>query len=275
MLGTIDCHTHIGLRAFLAEPIAPEKFKRPAFQDPLENTAEHLIARMDANGVEKAVVFGYPLKEIDRVRANAYVLAAHRRYPDRIIPFMLVGDDTEYWLERGACGFKQQDILYEPERFDLKRAYRIMAATGVPMLIHFRAGPGYSVPAQVIAILEDAPELKLIIAHMGRHTPNTGERVEEALCALQTVPNVLFETSTVRDPAVIAHAVEIVGPQRIVFGSDYPFNSHLNKDPLAEEIAVIERAGLPGRVKQAILRENILHFLDLHIPGPARERDMT
>lgn len=262
MPGIIDCHTHIGLRAFLAEPIPPEKLKRPAFQDPLENAVENLIARMDANGVEKAVAFGYPLKEIDRVRANAYVLAAHQRYPDRIIPFMLVGDDAEYWLERGARGFKQQDILYAPERFNLKHAYRVMAGAGVPMLIHFRAGPGYSVPAQVTAILEDVPELKLIVAHMGRHTPNTGERVEEALCALQTIPNVLFETSTVRAPAVIARAVEIVGPQHIVFGSDYPFNSHLDQDPLAEEIAIIEGAGLSDQVKQAILRENICRHLD-------------
>ncbi|MBN1967507.1 MAG: amidohydrolase [Anaerolineae bacterium] len=259
----IDSHTHIGLEAFLAEPIPAEKRSRPAFRDPMCQSIEDLIERMDTNGVRRAIAFGFPLKEIDRVRANAYVLTAYQTYPDRIIPFMLVGDDTDYWLTRGACGFKQQNILYAPERFNLMRAYHVMAEAGVPMLIHFRAGPGYSVPQQVRAILAEVPRLKLIVAHMGRHTPNTSHRVEEALCGLRDYPNVIFETSTVRDPAMIARAVEIIGPGRVVFGSDYPFNSYQDPDPLAEELAVIARTGLSEAVRRQILGENMRAFLGL------------
>lgn len=259
----LDSHTHIGLEAFLGEPVPAEKRTRPAFRDPMGNTIEQLINRMNANHVRQAIAFGYPLKEVDRVRANAYVLTAHQSYPERIIPFMLVGDDTDYWLTRGARGFKQQDILYESERFDLLRAYHTMAEAGAPMLIHFRAGPGYSVPEQVQAILRAVPTLKLIIAHMGRHTPNTSERVCEALHGLRDYPNVIFETSTVRDPAIIARAVEIVGPKRVVFGSDYPFNSYQDADPLAEELAVIERAGLDEPARRQILGENMRAVLGL------------
>ena len=141
MPAILDSHTHIGLESFLAEPIPEAKRSRPAFKDAMGNPVERLIARMDANGVQQAIAFGFPLKEIDRIQANDYVLAAQQTYPERIIPFMLVGDDTEYWLTRGAMGFKQQDILYESSRFDLLRAYHTMAEAGVPMLIHFRAGP--------------------------------------------------------------------------------------------------------------------------------------
>lgn len=259
-MAVIDSHTHIGLESFLAEPISEEKRKRPAFQDRMFNSIETLIDRMDANGVDAAVAFGFPLKEIDRIQANDYVLAAHRAYPKRIIPFALVGDDTEHWLKQGTLGFKQQNILYEPERFDVIRAYRVMADAGVPMLIHFRAGEGYSVPDQAKAILRQVPRLKLIVAHMGRNTPNTGARVEAAVMGLRDEPGVVFETSTVRDPAVIARVVEIAGMERVLFGSDYPFNSYQDADPLAEEIRVIERAGLSPEARAHVMELNIQHI---------------
>ncbi len=263
MPGIIDGHTHIGLKDFLTASIPAEKLKRPAFRDPMENTIENLIARMDANKVAMAVTFPYPLAEVDRLRANDYVLAAHAAYPDRIIPFALIGDDVETWLALGVRGFKQQDILYAPERFNLRRAYRLIAAAGVPVLIHFRAGEGYSVPQQAKAILRGAPGLKLIVAHMGRHTPNTAEKVEAALLGLRDEPSVLFETSTVRDPAIIARAVEIVGEDRVIFGSDYPFNSSIDADPLAEELRVIGQAGLPTAVREKVLGGNIRALLGM------------
>lgn len=263
MPSMLDSHTHIGLSDFLAEPIAPERLSRPALRDPLENRVEDLIARMDAHGIARAIAFGYPIKEIDRVRANEYVLDAARRYPGRIIPFMLVGDDVPEWLARGARGFKQQNILYAPERFDLPRAYRQIAEAGVPMLIHFRAGGELSVAEQARAILRGAPGLKLIVAHMGRHTPNTSDRVESALLGLADEPNVMFETSTVRDPAIIARAVEIVGPERVAFGSDNPFNSYLDADPLGVELGVIDDAGLAPDVRAAVLGGSMAAYLGL------------
>lgn len=254
----IDCHVHIGTEDLLARPIPPDKRARPAFRDRMHNTVENQLARMDENGVDRAVVFGFPLEEVDRVRANEYVLQAAQAYPQRLIPFMLVGDDTEHWLKRGARGFKQQNILYAPERFDLLRAYAAMAEAGAPMLIHFRAGPGWNVAEQARAILRRVPRLRLIIAHMGRHTPNTADGVEDALLGLRDDENVFFETSTVRTPAAVARAVEIVGGSRVIFGSDYPFNSYLDANPIGEELAVIERAGV---AKDSILSGSIRRWL--------------
>ncbi|MBI5649644.1 MAG: amidohydrolase [Chloroflexi bacterium] len=259
----IDAHTHIGLKAFIVKPISAEKLKRPAFRDPMENSIEHLIARMDANGVDRAVTFAYPLEEVDAVMANEYVLSAHRAYPARIIPFALIGDDVERWANAGACGFKEQDILQAPERFDLKRAYAQVAETGKPLLLHARSRTPNEVSDKIKGMLRDAPRLKVIVAHLGRHTPNTAQHVEENLRALRDEPNVYFETSTVRDPGMIARAVEIVGEERVIFGSDFPFNSHQDPDPLAVELDVIRRAHLTPRGAQKILGHNILRVLEL------------
>ena len=258
----IDSHVHIGLASALARPIPPEKLARPAFRDQMANSVENQLLRMDANGVDTAVVFGFPLEEVDRIAANDYVLEAARQYPSRLIPFMLVGDDTEYWLERGAKGFKQQNILYAPERFDLLRAYAVMAEAGVPMLIHFRAGPGFDVTTQATAILDRVPTLTLIVAHMGRHTPNSADQVDKAVHGLTRFPNVVFETSTVRDPAAVTRAVQVVGEDRVLFGSDYPFNSYQDADPLALEIDVIQQADISETARQKILSGNIVGIME-------------
>jgi predicted TIM-barrel fold metal-dependent hydrolase len=260
----VDAHTHLGLEAFIVRPIPNDKRRRPAFRDPMENRIENLIARMDANGVSRAVAFGYPLEEVDATLANSYVLEAQRAYPDRIYPFALVGDDVERWLQQGARGFKQHAILQHPERFDLARAYRTMADAGVPLVIHAWSRPGYpTVPDQVRAILRVAPTLKVIVAHMGRGAPNTSEGVAASLEGLRDEPNVFFETSTVRDPDALEYAVRIVGEDRVLFGSDFPFNSHLDADPLAVELTIVWRTTLSLRVKQKILGGNLLVCLGI------------
>ncbi len=258
----IDAHTHIGLQSFIVKPISAERLKRPAFRDPMENPLEKLIAHMDANGVTRAVTFAYPLEEVDARMANEYVLNAHRLYPERIIPFALVGDDIETWVARGAWGFKEQDILQTPERFDLPRAYRAIADAGLPLLIHLRSRTPAAVSDRVKEILRDAPGLRVIVAHMGRNTPNTREHVEENLLVLREQANVWFETSTVRDPGMIARTIEIVGEDRVIFGSDFPFNSYQDPDPLAQELEIIACAGLSPRMADKILNQNLLACLD-------------
>lgn len=264
----IDAHTHLGLERFIVKPISAEKRAKPAFKDKIEATVEMLIARMDANGVTRSVAFPHPLEEVDADAANRYVMDAHRAHPDRIIPFALIGDNVEYWLAQGAKGFKQHEILQAPERFDLPRAYRTMADANAPLIIHARSPRPGMVVDTVRNILQSAPSLRVIIAHMGRHTPNTSEHVLGNLEAFRTDTNVYFESSTVRDPEIFRRAIDLVGEDRLLFGTDFPFNSYLDADPTSVEIRLMERAGLDSRVLQKVLGENILHFW-------AREEEVT
>jgi len=199
---------------------------------------------------------------VDAVMANEYVFAAQSAYPDRILPFALIVDDVARWANAGARGFKEQDILQAPERFDLKRAYAMVAETGKPLLLHGRSRTPSEVSDKIKVMLRDAPRLKVIVAHMGRHTPNTAQHVEENLLALRDEPNVYFETSTVREPTIIARAVELLGEERVLFGSDFPFNSYQDPDPLAVELDVIRRANLAPRIREKIGGQNILRLVE-------------
>ncbi|MBD3309410.1 amidohydrolase family protein [candidate division KSB3 bacterium] len=256
----IDGHTHLGLEAFIVKPIPEAKQQRPAFRDRMENRYEALIERLDCNQVDQAVAFPFPLEEVDTETANRYVLEASQAYPERIIPFVLIGDRIEYWLQQGARGVKQH-FLMAPDRFDLSTAYRAIAEAGVPLIAHLTTREGPGIPAQIRAIRQMAPTLTLIVAHMGRRVPNTGEGVEEHLAELREMEQVYLETSTVREPQTIATAVEVLGDERIVYGSDFPFNSYLDADPMAVELETIRQAQLPSSSLARVLGGNLARCL--------------
>ncbi len=253
----IDAHTHLGLETFVVRPLSEEKKKKPAFKDRMHNEPATLVAALDRNGVDKAVAFPFPLAEVDRDVANAYVLAAAAEYPTRIIPFALVGDDVEASIAQGARGFKQHFLL-EPDRFDLRRAYQAIEAAGLPLIVHLVT---HAVIEGVEAILREAPGMRLIVAHMGRCEPNTGKCVEENLNALAVHNNVYFETSTVRDERAFRLAIDILGPDRVCFGSDFPFNSYADHDPLRVELDAVDAAGFPAEIREKVFGGNIISLL--------------
>ena len=100
---------------------------------------------------------------------------------------------------------------------------------------------------------------------MGRCVPNTGECVEENLKALAGRENVFFETSTVRVPDTFRRAAELAGPGRILFGSDFPFNSHLDGDPLAAELRIMRASGIPESALRGIMGGNLLALIGGHV----------
>jgi len=237
-LRIIDAHTHIGLTEFIVRPLSPEKLLKPAFQDKMSQTCDEFLGSLRLNGVEKAVVFPFPLAEADADKANSYVLNAWESHKDRIIPFALLDNDPLKWVALGFRGFKQHFLL-EPERFDSKRIYREIAATGMPLMAHF---PTRAIVEHAERILAVAPDIKLIIAHIGRCEPFTGKCVMENIAGLKKYGNVYFETSTVRDIPTFRAVLAEVGASRLCFGSDIPFGSKKGPNPQGDELEILLQA---------------------------------
>jgi len=68
----------------------------------------------------------------------------------------------------------------------------------------------------------------------------------------------LWFDSLVHDPRVLRHLVELAGADRVVLGSDYPFDMG-SDDPAAKVTEAFSDAG----TREAILSGNILDLLDL------------
>lgn len=64
------------------------------------------------------------------------------------------------------------------------------------------------------------PRVILVIAHVGRSY--AGRYAREGLPALAEDEGIFFDTSALLNPAVYALAMDRIGPQRLLFGSDFP-----------------------------------------------------
>lgn len=256
-LRVIDAHTHIGLTEFIVRPISPEKLLKPAFQDKMSQTTDEFLKSLRLNGVDKAVVFPFPLAEADAEKANSYVLEAWKSHRDRIIPFALVDDEPLKWAGLGFRGFKQHFLL-EPERFDSKRIYREIAATGLPLMAHF---PTRAIVENAERILALSPNINLIIAHMGRCEPFTGKCVMENIAALKKYHNVYFETSTVRDVPTFRAALAELGASRLCFGSDIPFGSKKGPNPQGDELEILLQAVTGEEDRAQVFARTILDLV--------------
>ena len=74
--------------------------------------------------------------------------------------------------------------------------------------------------AEVLEIRRRYPNIALVIAHLGRSY--SGYYAREGFPALAEDPGVLFDTSAVLNPAVLALALDRFGPERLLFATDQP-----------------------------------------------------
>jgi hypothetical protein len=90
---------------------------------------------------------------------------------------------------------------------------------GKAMLVHC-TGTAYSDPAPVIERAAEAGRVPVIMAHLGRIEPP--DRVIR-LIRDRGARNVYVDTSALRDAGMVRRAIETIGAERILFGSDFPF----------------------------------------------------
>lgn len=261
----IDSHTHIGLESFNPADLESTLQGRLALEDHLENTVEGLLFQMEVNNVDRSVAFPFPLPGIDVALANRYVLESAQYAEGKVIPFGLIDENISSWIDHGIRGFKHHSGLLQQETF-LPKFYQQIQDAEIPLIIHVSRRFG-SFEEQILRIQKIAPHIQLIIAHMGRWVPNTGEGVSDNLDAKINWDAVYFETSTVRNSQAVELAVHRLGAEKIIFGSDAPFNSCINTNPLGEELKVINESDLTDLQRRMILGDNIAQLLKLDIEG--------
>lgn len=251
----IDSHIHMGLQEFCLKAEADMPFD-------LCNTTENTISLMDQCDVEQAVVFPIPHNLFDVKHSNEYIYEAYRRFPTRFIPFCRIDDELAQNLSKGFQGVKLH-LLYENlEIKTIKKELQMIEDAGVPLLLHALFKDKVKQVKQIIRI---APNLKIILAHMGRGHLYTGEQVIENAIGLKAYPNVFMDTSTVGDLRAIINVCEILGYDRILYGSDYPFGRNMFKeayDYTAEPTQIME--ALTQSQAEMILSGNITRLLQMH-----------
>ncbi|WP_373501038.1 amidohydrolase family protein [Desulfococcus sp.] len=203
--------------------------------------AEDALRMMDAEGVDKSVVFGFPWRATDTFRReNDYIIETVHKYPDRFIGLACfdamnrdAAAETERCLAAGLQGAGEL-AFYESgiDEAAIKALDPIMALCrehGRVVLIHTNEPVGHAYPGkspntllQIYRMVQAFPENRIVLAHWGAGIffYNLLKReVKEAL------GNVWYDTAAspfLYDVDIYAAAGPLAGWDRVLFGTDYP-----------------------------------------------------
>ena len=207
--------------------------------------APTLLRAMERDGVDHAVVMGMGWASRDlAMEANDYIIEAAAAYPDRLTGFASVNpawgdaamDEAARCIAAGLRGIGE--LHPDTQGLDLTDAAAmspIMAlarAQDLPVLIHCSEpaghqypGKGNTTPGKVWRFIENFPGNIIICAHWGGGLPFYALMPE----ADAVLANVYFDSAAspfLYRPGVYSMAAQLVGAERILFGSDYPLLRH-------------------------------------------------
>ena len=275
----IDVHTHIfppkicadREKYFEAEP-AFERLYRPP-QSKMANARE-LVAAMDANGVDRSVVFGFPWRKTDIVKEhNDYVLESVTQFPDRLIGFGCLNPfDPHASREAIRCLDGSLKGIGELAFYDfgmtagadesLAPIMEICRERNVPVLIHTNEPIGHMYPgktpntlAQIYGLIQKFPQNTIILAHWGGGIFFFNLLKREVKASLQNVYVDTAASPFLYDPEIYKVAVQVIGADKILFGSDYPL---INPSRYFSEM---QAAGLNKAEIEAICGHNALKLM--------------
>ena len=250
----IDAHTHLGLNSFCDPKTEPFKYD-------LENTPENLIDVMNRFQIKKAVILPIPGDNYDSKLSNQYLFEAKLKYPNRFLPFCKVDDDlVNNLMERGFYGAKFHMVYETYKETKLNSYFKILEYYGFPLIIHAKFA---NKSDQIKKILSVAPNIKIILAHMGRGHIYTDEMIDDLLYEFKDYNNIYFESSTVGRSRMIEHACEILGANRVMFGSDFPFGKAWFKDSYlySDDLNTIYNAKITEEEREWVFGNTILSII--------------
>ncbi len=276
----VDVHTHVfpprmverreGLAA--ADPGFAELYGSPAAK---MATAGELLASMDRAGVDVAVAAGFWWRSPELAGEHAdYLLESAAAAGGRIVPFVPVDLTTPGVEERlravaeaGARGLGEVRPANQPLDGAATDALlgRASREFGLPALVHASEQVGHRYPGKsggytpgaLWALVESQPA-RVIAAHWGGGFPFHALMPE--VRALLDGGRLVFDTAAtplLYEPRVFAQALELLGTELVLWGSDFPLREQ------GEDRAAVE-AALPGAPERtAVLGENAARFLGL------------
>ena len=292
MINDAHCHffsTHffaaLGRGLPDADHAAPEKRALAALAWDAPGTPDQLadrwVAELDRHGVSRAAVIASVPGDAESVAAAA------RRHPARRVGFVMVDPTQPAALVDAAASIDRDNLramcLFPAmHRYDLqddhvRRLFAVAAARpgtavfvhsgvlsvgvrkklGLPSPFDIRFGNPLGLHALALA----HPLVPIIIPHFG------AGMLREALMVADLCPNILFDTSSSNGwikyvpgltlEAVFRQSLAVLGPDRLLFGSDSSFFPRgWVKDVYEQQTAALDSLGVDTGVKEKIFGGN-------------------
>jgi uncharacterized protein len=235
---------------------------------------EHLLRRLDADGIDRAVLVNYPSPDLMGFthRVNRYVAEYCQAAPDRLIPMGGVHprftDDAAAEVRRAAdAGVRALKVHpphmgFAPNAYlsgldGLREVYEEAQRLRLPVMIHTgtsifpgaRSRTGEPMPVDDVAV--DFPELTIIIAHGGRPL-----WMEQAFFLVRRFPKLYMDVSGIPPRAMLRYFPRLPEiAEKVLYGSDWPSPGVRSMARNLEDFRALE---LPAEAQKKMLESNAL-----------------
>jgi predicted TIM-barrel fold metal-dependent hydrolase len=205
---------------------------------------EDVIASMDESGIDRSVICGFPWGRSDLCSLhNQYLMESASRYPNRLIVFVSLLFSNSDWsakelnraIEGGARGLGEiafyRDEMTSQDIHSMKPILAQMEKQGIPLLLHTNETLGHSYPGKgktpldrFYELILSFPNLSIILGHWGGGLLFYELMPEVA----KSMVNVYYDTAAspfIYSKKIYSIAREMVGAEKIFFGTDFPLIS--------------------------------------------------
>jgi uncharacterized protein len=233
---------------------------------------DETLRRMDANGVQHSVVWQIGYDTGDCRRNNDFISEQAARHPDRFIPFATVYpydlDQALAELDRAVEQLGMVGVKLHPNVMGIPidhpgfvAVVRRVAELGLPFVTHVNGTRVGDLPGDFPPVDDDD------VAYRASDNARP-ERLRPAVAAYDSprfqsahmggvaldwlgASNITFQTTGV-DVRTIQWAVDQLGPERVVFGSDFPFFT------VEDELKKIQQLDIDEAGRDRLLSGNAL-----------------
>jgi glutamate-1-semialdehyde 2,1-aminomutase len=171
-------------------------------------------------------------------KANAFVIKQLEKIPEAkglilISPYWQQDKLTEYIKNKQIVGIKPFSTFsnYVPSwqsplnTYMPEWAWEIADEYGLVILVHLVRNKALADPEnynEIIHMCTKYPKAKLLLDHAARgfHAPNTIKGVTY----IKRLENVWFDLSCICEPTAILSILNVFGPKRLIWGSDFPLS---------------------------------------------------
>ncbi|MGI9147820.1 MAG: amidohydrolase family protein [Chloroflexota bacterium] len=216
-----------------------------------------LLANEDAAGIEYAVVMPSPTRKPDNRALYETAGQEHRA----ILCCQVNPNDGELAFDeirQAATEWRMRVLKIMPAIYQIRMtsplASRLMStARELGLVVNIHSGSEISHPLAIGALCRRFPEVTVLMDHMGYR-----EWTSDAIEAARDNPNLYLGTTIASfEPVTIASAIRELGPERVVYGSNWP---NLYSDLAVE---AIRRQQLSKEAEALILGGNLSRILGM------------